>query len=129
MSRVPATSTVPETPGQLAAVSEDHLTTHLVTPVEVCLVAAEIRMGAVVMNTALATLAAVSADLPTTRRVTPMEACPAVTITPTEVEATRMALVVKRLARTPILEVPTITIRIRRTLEAEVSYKLQISNS
>jgi len=86
-------------------------------------------MGAVVMNTALATLAAVSADLPTTRRVTPMEACPAVTITPTEVEATRMALVVKRLARTPILEVPTITIRIRRTLEAEVSHKLQISNS
>lgn len=82
-------------------------------------------MGAVVMNTALATLAAVSGDLPTTPLVTPAEACPAVRITPTEVEATRMAPAVRRVARTPTLEVPIIMITTLRTLEAEVRYGLQ----
>lgn len=108
---------------RLAAVLDIRPTTPPVLPVEAYLAgveismapgrlaAAEIPMVAVVMNTALGQPAVVSEVHPITRLATPAEACPAVTMTATEVEATRMALAVK-------VEVPIMMIIIPR---AEVS--------
>lgn len=60
-------------------------------------------MAAVVVSTAPGQRAVASEVHPITRLATPAEACPAVTMTLTEVEATRMALAVKRLVLIIIL--------------------------
>ena len=115
----------PEIP---AAVLDNRPTTPLVPLVGVYLAEVGTLMVAGI-NMAPETPAAVSEDRPTTRLVTPAEACRVVMKIATEVVATAMDLVVKRLARTLILEGPIMMTTTLRTLRAEVSRHILISPS